>query len=103
MLGTIATGARIVICGAISRYESGGTPVGPSNYFNVVMRRARMEGFIILDHPQLYADIRRRLTALALSGKLTWQIDEQHGFENAPATLRRLYDGSNRGKQILKL
>jgi hypothetical protein len=103
MLGCIATGARIVICGAISRYESGGTPVGPSNYFNVVMRRARMEGFIILDHPQLYADIRRRLTALALSGKLTWQIDEQHGFENAPATLRRLYDGSNRGKQILKL
>lgn len=101
MLSVIATGARIVICGAISRYESGGTPAGPSNYFNVVMRRARMEGFIIL--ADRHADMRRRIVDLATAGRLTWQIDEQLGFENAPATLRRLFDGSNRGKQVLKL
>lgn len=103
MLGVIATGARVVVCGAISRYETGGKPVGPSNYFNVVLRRARMEGFIVLDHRDRFADMRRRLTDLALSGKLTWQVDEQVGFENAPATLCRLFDGRNRGKQLLRV
>jgi NADPH-dependent curcumin reductase CurA len=103
MLGAVATGARIVVCGAISRYDTGGKPVGPGNYFNVVLRRARMEGFIILDHRDRYADMRRRLTDLAEMGRLAWQLDEQVGFENAPATLRRLFDGSNRGKQILRV
>lgn len=103
MLGVIATGARVVICGGISRYETGGTPVGPSNYFNVVLRRASMAGFIVLDHVAEFPDMRRRLKDLALAGRIRWQIDEQVGFDKAPATLRRLFDGSNRGKQVLRL
>jgi NADPH-dependent curcumin reductase CurA len=102
MLEVIATGARVVICGAISRYQNAGRPAGPSNYFNVVLRRARMEGFIIVDHAERFAGIRRRLTDLATAGRLVWQIDEQEGFENAPATLRRLFTGDNRGKQVLR-
>jgi NADPH-dependent curcumin reductase CurA len=103
MLGVVATGARIVICGAISRYETGGRPSGPSNYFNVVLRRATMAGFIVIDHADSFPRIRRRLTELALSGRIVWQVDEQVGFENAPATLRRLFTGENRGKQVLRL
>jgi NADPH-dependent curcumin reductase CurA len=103
MLAVIATGARVVICGGISRYETGGKPVGPGNYFNLVLRRATMGGFIILDHADRYPQMRQRLRELALSGRLKWQVDEQVGFEKAPATLRRLFDGVNRGKQILRL
>ena len=103
MLGAVATGARIVICGAISRYETEGRPSGPGNYFNVVLRRATMAGFIVLDHAARFGDMRRRLTALATSGKIIWQVDEQVGFENAPATLRRLFTGENRGKQVLRM
>ena len=47
--------------------------------------------------------MRRRLRALALDKRLVWQVDEQIGFENAPATLLRLFDGSNRGKQVLRI
>ena len=36
-------------------------------------------------------------------GKLAWREDVQEGFENIPATLLRLYDGRNQGKQLLKL
>jgi NADPH-dependent curcumin reductase CurA len=36
-------------------------------------------------------------------GKLAWREDIQEGFENIPATLLRLYDGRNQGKQLLKL
>ncbi len=103
MLGVIAHGARVVICGGISRYETGGKPAGPSNYFNLVMRRATMCGFIVLDHAAEYGAIRRRLVALAHADTLRWQVDEQTGFENAPATLRRLFEGANFGKQILRI
>jgi NADPH-dependent curcumin reductase CurA len=103
MLEQIATGARVVLCGGISRYETGGLPAGPAHYFNLVMRRATMQGFIVLDHVDRFPAMRARLRDLALDGKLAWQVDEQIGFENAPATLRRLFEGKNRGKQVLRV
>jgi NADPH-dependent curcumin reductase CurA len=103
MLGQIATGARIVICGGISRYETGTMPAGPENYFNLVFRRATMSGFIVLDWASEFPAIRKRLAALVNDGRLVFRVDEQQGFENTPRTLMRLFTGENRGKQVLKL
>ncbi|NQZ45935.1 MAG: NADP-dependent oxidoreductase [Erythrobacter sp.] len=103
MLACIATGARVVVCGGISRYESGGTPVGPGNYFNLIFRRASMAGFIVLDWASEFPAIRARLEHFVGSGQLRYQEDIQSGFENAPDTLQRLFAGKNRGKQMLKL
>ncbi|MFN3590653.1 MAG: NADP-dependent oxidoreductase, partial [Thermaurantiacus sp.] len=103
MLGEIATGARVVICGGISRYETGTMPAGPENYFNLVFRRATMRGFIVLDWAAEFPAIRKRLAGLVNDGRLAFRIDEQQGFENAPATLMRLFTGANRGKQVLKV
>jgi NADPH-dependent curcumin reductase CurA len=103
MLGQIATGARVVICGGISRYETGSLPAGPPNYFNLVFRRASMAGFIVLDWSSEFPAIRRRLEGFVQDGRLTYREDIQHGFENAPVTLKRLFSGQNRGKQLLAL
>lgn len=103
MLGQIATGARVVICGGISRYETGTLPAGPENYFNLVFRRATMRGFIVIDWADEFPAIRKRMAALVQDGRLAYREDIQHGFENAPATLKRLFSGANRGKQLLKL
>jgi NADPH-dependent curcumin reductase CurA len=103
MLSQIATGARVVICGGISRYESGTLPAGPENYFNLVFRRARMEGFIVIDWMSEFPAIRKRMAALIADGRLKYREDIQEGFENAPETLKRLFTGANRGKQLLKL
>jgi len=103
MLGQLATGARVVICGGISRNETGGLPVGPSNYFNLVFRRAHMTGFIVLDWAAEFPAIRARLEQLVQAGRLNYREDIQEKFENAPATLMRLFAGQNRGKQLLKL
>jgi len=103
MLANIATGARVVICGGISRYESGGLPTGPGNYFNLIFRRASMAGFIVLDWASEFPAIRKRLEGFVEDGSLKYQEDIQHGFENAPDTLQRLFVGKNRGKQMLKL
>jgi NADPH-dependent curcumin reductase CurA len=103
MLGQIATHARVVICGGISRYETGSLPAGPENYFNLVFRRARMEGFIVIDWANEFPGIRQRMVKLVNEGRLKYREDVQQGFENAPATLQRLFSGANRGKQLLKL
>ena len=108
MLARIATGARVVICGGISRYETGSPgapslPEGPRNYFNLVFRRASMTGFIVVDWAAEFPAIRERMVRLVGDGVLTYREDVQHGFENAPATLQRLFSGANRGKQLLKL
>ncbi len=103
MLANIATGARVVICGGISRYESGGMPTGPGNYFNLIFRRASMAGFIVLDWAAEFPAIRKRLEGFVADGRLKYQEDIQHGFEHAPETLQRLFTGKNRGKQMLKL
>lgn len=103
MLANIATGARVVICGGISRYETGDLPAGPKNYFNLIFRRATMAGFIVLDWADEYPAIRKRLEGFVKDGRLAYQEDIQHGFENAPDTLKRLFTGANRGKQLLEL
>ncbi len=103
MLSQIASGARVVICGGISRYEVGQTPAGPANYFNLIFRRASMQGFIVIDWQNEFADIRKRLAGFVNDGRLVYQEDVQHGFENAPQTFRRLFEGKNRGKQMLEL
>jgi NADPH-dependent curcumin reductase CurA len=103
MLGRIATGARVVICGGISRYELGRMPAGPENYFNLVFRRASMHGFIVTDWAAEFPAIRKKVVAMVEAGQLAWRYDEQHGFEKAPETLTRLFAGANRGKQVLRL
>lgn len=103
MLARIATGARVVICGGISRYETGSMPAGPQNYFNLVFRRGTMAGFIVLDWASEFPAIRKRLERFVGEGRLAYREDIQRGFENAPATLQRLFTGANRGKQMLEL
>ena len=103
MLGRIALHARVVLCGGISRYEQGGQMTGPGNYFNLILKRARMEGYIILDQQPQWPAMRARLAALLQTSRLVAQEDVVEGFEQAPAALARLFTGANRGKQLLRL
>jgi hypothetical protein len=102
-LGRLAHGARVVICGSISGYNAEERPAGPANYYNLVQKRARMEGFVILDFLGRAAEAVADLVKWVGEGHITWEADVQSGFENAPKTLLRLYDGSNFGKQLLEI
>ena len=57
VLGRLADGARVVLCGAISSYNDHHKPPGPPNYLNLISRRARMEGFISWDHWGRWSEI----------------------------------------------
>jgi NADPH-dependent curcumin reductase CurA len=103
LLAEIAMHARIVICGGISRYETGQLPAGPENYFNIIFKRATMSGFIVIDYMSEFPTARRRIAQWIRSGQVQFSEDIQHGLENAPRTLMRLFQGLNFGKQLLKI
>jgi len=103
LLAQLAMHARVVVCGGISRYELGKMPAGPENYFNLIFKRAAMEGFILSDYQGQFPWARERLARWIRAAALRYKEDVQHGLENAPRTLRRLFQGENFGKQLLKL
>lgn len=102
-LGRLAHNARVVICGSISGYNAEERQAGPANYYNIVQKRARMQGFVILDYLPKAAEAVTDLVKWVGEGRISWKADIQSGFENAPKTLLRLYSGSNFGKQLLKI
>lgn len=103
VLARLRLKARVVLCGAISRYSDVTLSPGPANYFNLVVTRSRMEGFIVLDYAARFPEAIGALAAWLKDGKLKQKEDVVDGLENAPNTLIRLFSGENFGKQLLKI
>ncbi|HXQ14380.1 MAG TPA: NADP-dependent oxidoreductase [Caulobacteraceae bacterium] len=107
-LARLAVGARVVICGGISRYNFDARnpeqmPPGPRNYFNVVFTGATIQGFLMNHYERDYPIAEARLLAWVREGRLKYKEDIREGFENAPAALMGLFAGGNFGKQLLKV
>src|SRR5208337_4969705 len=102
-LARLAMRGRVVLCGGIANYNATEPPPGPKNYLNLIVQRGRMEGFIVLDYMPRAAEAIGALAGWVQSGRLKNKVDVQHGMENAPATLRRLFEGRNEGKQLLRV
>jgi len=94
--------ARIVLCGAISQYNSK-VPYALKNSINLVARRARMEGFLVFDYQERYPEAIQAISEWSREGRLKHKEDIAVGLENAPKTLIRLFNGENFGKQLLKI
>jgi NADPH-dependent curcumin reductase len=99
----IAERGRIVLCGMIATYNDADPRPGPRNLTNLILRRVRMEGFIILDYMDRVEEARKDLMAWVMDGKIKYREDIQEGFENIPRTFLRLFEGKNQGKQLLKI
>lgn len=94
---------RIVLCGAIAGYNDTAPSPGPSNLTHIITRRLRMQGFIVIDYLDRAQEAFDAVGQWVAAGEIAWREDIQEGFDNIPTTLQRLFDGSNRGKQLLKL
>jgi len=101
-LGNLALRARIVICGAISQYD-GAPPRGPRNYTQLIMRRARMEGFLVFDHADRYPEAIADLGRWAREGVIVHDVDVVDGFDNVATAFARLFSGDKRGKNAVRL
>jgi NADPH-dependent curcumin reductase len=102
-LGRLAMCGRVVLSGGISAYDTAEPPPGPRNYLNLVSKRGRMEGFLVTDYMPRAAEAIGALAGWVKEGKIKYRVDVQRGLENAPATLRRLFEGKNEGKQLLRI
>ena len=103
ILPNLAMNARVVICGAISQYNDPENPYPLKNYLSLLLNRATARGFIVLDYLGRATEGLLCLHKWVEDGKIIQEIDVQHGFEQIPATLQRLFTGENLGKQVLKV
>ncbi len=102
-LASLATHARIVICGGTSAYNAAEPPSGPTNYGRLVIGRARMEGFLVFDHLDRVDEAMSELLPWVSQGKLRCREEVRDGLETAPAALIDLFRGGNRGKLIIRV
>jgi NADPH-dependent curcumin reductase CurA len=94
---------RVVCCGAISQYDTSNA-TGPRNLPGlVVVKRLRMEGFIVMDFADQDANALRALKHWVSTGQIDVQEDIVEGLENAPAALIGLLAGQNRGKRMVRV
>jgi hypothetical protein len=101
-LSQLALRGRVVLCGAISQYNAA-EPKGPAGYLNLITKRGRMEGFIVLDYAARAMEAIGPLASWVQNGKLRHKIEVVDGLEQAPSALNRLFDGSHEGKLLVRV
>jgi len=102
-LTQINRGARISICGAISQYNNTTPLQGPSNYLQLLVQGAKMEGFVVLHFLDKYPEAAAALGKWTMEGKLKSQEHIEEGIENFLPTFEKLFNGQKKGKLVLKL
>ncbi len=101
VLANIAMHARIIVCGAISQYNAMERPKGIANTSMLIMRRGRMQGFIVFDFASRYAEAQLELAAMVMDGTIKHKEHLVHGLEHAPDALNLLFTGGNHGKTLV--
>lgn len=96
-------GGRIACCGAVSQYDTA-SPKGVRGVPGlIVVKRLKLQGFIVNDFPQDEATALADLREWAAAGKLKVQEDILDGLEKLPQALIGLLAGENRGKRMVKV
>ncbi len=103
VMGLINVGARIVVCGTAATARWDPPPTGPRIERSILVNRARMQGFLIFDYADRFAQATKRLAAWVRDGRLVYREDVTEGLENAPAVLAGLYEGRNTGKALVRI
>ena len=103
VLTRLARGARIVICGAVSQYNSAEVR-GPANYLALLVARASMTGMVVFDYAARYGQAAAEIAGWMREGRL---ISREHitegGLSEFPDALLKLFAGENIGKLVLRV
>lgn len=103
VMAHLNVGARIVICGTASVANWSPPPQGPRVERHLLVKRARMQGFVIFDVPEYQATARADLAAWIREGKLAYVEEVLDGIAHAPDAIAGLYRGENLGKRLIRL
>ena len=103
VLPHLAVGARVVVCGTASVASWEPPPLGPRVERHLLVKRARMQGFVYFDHAARFEEAIGRLAGWLREGKLRHREDILDGIEQAPGAIAGLYRGENRGKRLIRV
>ena len=94
---------RVVCCGAVSQYDTAdqASPRGIPGL--VVVKRLKMQGFVVLDHADEDQQAEDDLLRWASEGRIKVVEDVVEGLENVPGALIGLLAGENRGKRMVRV
>jgi len=95
--------SRIVMCGQISLYNQHRISMGPRLNAQLIIKRSKMQGFIVYDYSDQFESAQIQLTDWIKDGKLKYHENIVEGFENIVDAFLGLFRGDNIGKQIVKL
>jgi len=98
--------ARLIICGAISQYNTGklGTPGGvrgPSSYLKLAEQSATMQGFSMFNHMSCAPEAVATLTSHYQQGQLKMKEDRTNGIETFPDAFLSMFSGGHIGKKLV--
>jgi hypothetical protein len=93
--------SRVAVCGLIASYEGAPTALPDMRVF--LVKRIKMEGFIVSDHMDIWPKAIGELASLAAAKKLTWRETIRDGLQNAPQALIDLLHGQNFGKMLVRV
>jgi NADPH-dependent curcumin reductase CurA len=96
-------GARVGICGQISQYNATERPMGPRLFWHLIVKRASVTGFLVLDYVPKFRDALRQMTEWYAAGQLTCRERVTDGIENVPCAFIEMLQGANIGKQLVRL
>jgi NADPH-dependent curcumin reductase CurA len=102
-LAQLALHGRVVLCGAISGYNDRSAAKGPANYANLIIKRGRMQGFLILDYLDRFPAAQAEMAGWLAEGKIKSSEHIVAGLEHAPDALNLLFTGGNTGKVIVEV
>ncbi|MET0331233.1 MAG: zinc-binding dehydrogenase, partial [Dyella sp.] len=100
--------ARVPVCGLIAHYNDRELPPGPDRLsqltFALLVKRIRMQGFIILDHyAEGFSTFLGEMSEWIAKGQVQLREDVVEGLEEAPQAFMGLLAGANFGKLVVRV
>lgn len=104
VLDLMNNNGRVALCGMISQYgKDDRSNLGPGNFINVLTRRIKVQGFIILDYIPRFALAQLRMMWWLKTGRIKDRSTIVKGLDHAPQALTQLFTGDNVGKLIVEI
>ena len=94
---------RVSLCGMISSYNDKDDSKTRVSLSRVLMKRLKVQGFIITDFAPHFAEATAQLAKWLVEGKIKSRETIIDGLENAPSSLNKLFEGANTGKLLVKV
>jgi NADPH-dependent curcumin reductase CurA len=99
----LRVGARVAICGTASIANWDPVPQGPRIERHLLVKRARVQGFVIFDYASRFAEARAALAQWVRGGAIRYREDILEGIDRAPGAIAGLYRGENLGKRLIRI